>query len=106
MTLDAFFQDTDTLDFGEEGAKDDARGTLLEVLDRLLDRGVVVVGDLKISVADVDLLFVGVKLFVSSIDTIEDAREKMAERAHRALDCALEARASRYGAAGSSEEVW
>ncbi len=82
MTLDAFFQDTDALGFG--AGEDDAaerRGALLEVLDRLLDRGVVVVGDLRISVADVDLLFVGVKLFVSSIDRIEDARDKARARA-------------------------
>ncbi|MBI3977126.1 MAG: gas vesicle protein, partial [Chloroflexi bacterium] len=40
--------------------------TLLEALDRLLDRGVVLAGDLTISVADVDLIFVGLKVMLAS----------------------------------------
>ncbi len=48
--------------------------TLVDLLDRLLDKGVVVTGDVRISIADVDLIFVGLKLFVSSVDTIEEAR--------------------------------
>ncbi len=48
--------------------------TLVDLLDRLLDKGVVISGDLRISVAEVDLIFVGLKLFVSSVDTIENAR--------------------------------
>lgn len=85
MSLDAFFQDTDDLAFGAAPGADaeEGRGALLDVLDRLLDRGVVVVGDLRISVADVDLLFVGLKLFVSSVDAIEDAREAALARAGR-----------------------
>jgi len=55
--------------------------TLVDVLDRLLDRGVVIWGDARISVADVDLVFVGVKLILASIDTIEDARETTLRRA-------------------------
>ncbi|MEM6413392.1 MAG: gas vesicle protein [Pseudomonadota bacterium] len=44
--------------------------TLVEVLDQLLDVGVVVSGDLKISVADVDLLYIGCKLVACSADKI------------------------------------
>jgi hypothetical protein len=43
--------------------------TLLETLDRVLNRGVVVAGDLTISVADVDLIFVGLRLLLSSVET-------------------------------------
>jgi gas vesicle structural protein len=48
--------------------------TLLEVLDRVLDKGVVVAGDLVISVADVDLIYVGLKVLLSSVETMERLR--------------------------------
>ena len=48
--------------------------TLLEVLDRALDKGVVVSGDIVISVADVDLIYVGLKVLVSSVETMERLR--------------------------------
>lgn len=44
--------------------------TLLELLDRLLDKGIVIVGDLTISVANVDLLYVGLRLIIGSVETI------------------------------------
>lgn len=53
----------------------DDEDTLVDLLDRLLDKGIVAAGDLRLSIADVDLIFVGLKLFVSSVDTIEDMRE-------------------------------
>ncbi len=58
----------------------DAEPTLVDVLDRLLDRGVVISGDVRISIADVDLCFLGLKLVLSSIDTIEDARRRTLEK--------------------------
>lgn len=42
--------------------------TLLELLDRILDRGVVIGGDLTISVADVDLIFLGLKVMLTSVE--------------------------------------
>ena len=50
------------------------RITLLEVLDRVLDKGVVVSGDIVISVADVDLIYLGLKVLVSSVETMERLR--------------------------------
>jgi len=47
---------------------------LLEVLDRVLNKGVVISGDLTISVADVDLIFVGLRVILSSVETMERAR--------------------------------
>ncbi len=44
---------------------------LLEILDRVLDKGVVVSGDIVISLADIDLIYVGLNVLVSSIETIE-----------------------------------
>lgn len=48
--------------------------TLLEILDRALDEGVVVSGDIVISVADVDLIYLGLKVLVSSVETMEHLR--------------------------------
>ncbi len=42
--------------------------TLLEVLDRVLDKGVVISGDITISVADVDLIYLGLRLVLASVD--------------------------------------
>lgn len=45
--------------------------TLLELLDRLLDKGVVLTGDITLSVANVDLVHVGLRLLISSVETAE-----------------------------------
>jgi gas vesicle structural protein len=48
--------------------------TLLEILDRVLDKGVVVSGDVVISVADVDLIYLGLRVLLSSVETMERLR--------------------------------
>jgi len=48
--------------------------TLLEILDRVLDKGVVISGDLVISLAEIDLIYVGLKVLVSSVETMERLR--------------------------------
>lgn len=45
--------------------------TLLEVLDRILDKGVVIVGDITISVADVDLIYLGLRLVLASVEKMQ-----------------------------------
>ncbi len=44
---------------------------LLELLDRVLDKGVVVAGDLTISVADVDLIYLGLRVLLCSVETMK-----------------------------------
>jgi hypothetical protein len=48
--------------------------TLLEILDRVLDKGVIISGDIVISVADVDLIYLGLKVLLSSVETMEKLR--------------------------------
>ena len=48
--------------------------TLLDLLDRILDKGVLLNGDITISVADVDLVYLGLKLLLSSVETKERMR--------------------------------
>jgi gas vesicle protein GvpA/GvpJ/GvpM family len=45
---------------------------LIDLVDRLLGGGVVIVGDITLSVADVDLVYVGLRALVTSVATAED----------------------------------
>ncbi len=44
---------------------------LVDILDRILDKGLVVAGDIKISLANVELLTIQIRLLVCSIDKAE-----------------------------------
>jgi len=41
---------------------------LVDVLDRILDKGLVVAGDIKVSLAEVELLTICIRLLICSID--------------------------------------
>jgi gas vesicle protein GvpA/GvpJ/GvpM family len=45
---------------------------LIDLVDRLLAGGVVIAGDITLSVADVDLVYVGLRALVTSVATAED----------------------------------
>lgn len=51
--------------------------SLLETLDHVLNKGLVIAGEITISVADVDLIFLGLNVLVSSV---EKANEVLRER--------------------------
>jgi hypothetical protein len=51
--------------------------SLLETLDHVLNRGLVIAGEITIAVADIDLIFVGLNVLVSSVET---AHEVLRER--------------------------
>jgi Gas vesicle protein len=44
---------------------------LIDLLDRLLGGGVVLTGDITLAVADIDLVYVGLRALISSVDTAE-----------------------------------
>ena len=46
---------------------------LVELVDRLLSRGVVLTGEMTISVAGVDLVYLGLSVVLASVDTIRNA---------------------------------
>lgn len=48
--------------------------TILELLDRVLTKGVIITGDIVISVADIDLVYLGLKLMLSSAETMEQLK--------------------------------
>jgi len=47
--------------------------TLLELLDRLLHKGVVLGGELMISVADIELIYLRLQLSLCSVETARQA---------------------------------
>jgi hypothetical protein len=56
-------------DDGDETLRREA--TLVDLVDRLLDKGVVLTGDITLSVADVDLVYVGLRVLLSSVEAAE-----------------------------------
>ena len=62
--------DFDQIVVGEEWENTDL--SLLETLDHVLNRGLVIAGEITISVADIDLIFVGLNVLVSSVETANE----------------------------------
>ncbi|HZI59748.1 MAG TPA: gas vesicle protein [Pyrinomonadaceae bacterium] len=50
--------------------------SLLETLDHVLNRGLVIAGEITISVADIDLIFIGLNVLVSSVETANEVVRK------------------------------
>ena len=48
--------------------------SLCEVLDRVLNKGAVIVGEVVISVADVDLIYLSLQVVISSVETARRSR--------------------------------
>ncbi len=56
------------------------RVTLIDALDKVLEKGAVLDGEIAIRVADVDLIFIGLKLLITSISRAESLREGGVEK--------------------------
>ena len=50
--------------------------SLLETLDHVLNRGLVIAGEITISVANIDLIFIGLNVMVSSVETAQEVLRK------------------------------
>jgi gas vesicle structural protein len=50
---------------------EDEELSLLETLDHVLDRGLVIAGEVTIAVADVDLVYLGLNLLLGSVETVD-----------------------------------
>ena len=60
-------------------AKDDEM-SLLELADRLLNRGVVLTGEATISVAGVDLIYLGLNVVLSAVENLKTSHAHPASR--------------------------
>ena len=54
--------------------------TLLDLLDRIMDHGVILSGDVTISVADVDLFYIGLRVLLAPIERLPEFVTRAPER--------------------------
>lgn len=83
--------------------------TLADILERVLDKGIVIVGDIKVKIVDIELLTVQIRLLVCSVDKAKEigldwwaANPAFASAQQRELSstvAALEAKVARMEAA-------
>ena len=66
--------DFDQILVGEEW--EDSELSLLETLDHVLNRGLVIAGEITIAVANIDLIFLGLNIMVSSVETAQEVLRK------------------------------
>jgi len=66
-------------------AFDRERISLCETLDRVLNTGVVVTGEIVISVADVDLIYLGLQLTLTSVEAARGLKLTLSPRAQTEL---------------------
>jgi gas vesicle structural protein len=52
--------------------------TLLELVDRLLNKGVVLTGEATISVAGIDLIYLGLNVVLTAVETLQKAPARRA----------------------------
>ena len=68
-------EDSLALAFGDDvDAQEDL--TLVDLLDRLLAGGVVITGDITLSLADIDLVYVSLRLVVSSVPSLQPGQRR------------------------------
>ena len=60
--------------FRSVSAPDDDELTLLELADRLLNRGVVLSGEATISVAGVDLIYLGLNVVLTAVENLASSK--------------------------------
>jgi hypothetical protein len=48
--------------------------TLLDLVDRAIDHGVILAGDITIAVADVDLIYLGLRVLLASVERVQEPR--------------------------------
>lgn len=58
--------------------------TLLELTDRLLNRGVVLTGEAVLSVAGIDLIYLGLNVVLTAVENLRKPREAAASGDHNA----------------------
>lgn len=61
------------------GELEESELSLLETLDHVLNRGLVIAGEITISVADIDLVFIGLNVLLSSVETANDVLRRRQE---------------------------
>ena len=61
--------------------------TLLDLLDRVIDHGVVLAGDVTISVADVDLIYLGLRVLLAPVERMPELMSPQPHLEPSAVGC-------------------
>lgn len=77
--------------------------SLVELVNRVLDRGVVVAGDVTISVAGVDLVYLGLNALLTSVSTMRRSMQRQPSRLAGPRPILGELRATGYDLGAASE---
>lgn len=62
--------------------------TMLDLLDRVIDHGVVLAGDVTISVAGVDLVYLGLRVLLAPVERLPELMNRTADEGRREVLCA------------------
>ena len=62
--------------------------TLLDLLDRVIDQGVVLAGDITISLADVDLIYLGLRVLLAPVERLPELVRPSVDVARDEVLCA------------------
>ncbi|MBF6163520.1 gas vesicle protein [Streptomyces gardneri] len=69
-----------------QNVEGERRVALVDLLDRVLAGGVVITGDIKLAIADVDLVQISLRALISSISTLSTLSVPLGPTDHRALE--------------------
>ncbi|MEE4418479.1 MULTISPECIES: gas vesicle protein [Streptomyces] len=58
--------------YGRPGAGPGSSANLADILERVLDKGVVIAGDIQINLLDIELLTIKLRLLVASVDKAKE----------------------------------
>jgi hypothetical protein len=92
--------DVDFRQQGETAVPGPSATNLADILERVLDKGIVIAGDIKIDLLDIELLTIRLRLFVASVDTAKKAGIDWWE-----TDPALSSRAARSALQDENQEL-
>ena len=62
--------------------------TMLDLLDRVIDHGVVLAGDVTLSVAGVDLVYLGLRVMLAPVERLPELMSHSASEERREVVCA------------------
>lgn len=68
-------KDSNIRPYNEESGK----VLLSDVLDRVLETGAVITGDITLGIANVDLVYCGIRIVLASVDTLEKSNKNDVE---------------------------
>jgi len=61
--------------------------TLIDLLDRVIDNGVILAGDITISVADVDLIYLGLRVLLAPVERLPELVSRPAPEGRSEVIC-------------------